>query len=105
MLSAIKRHLMQRGPSSLADIAMHLDSPPTAVSGMLEQWIRKGRVRRIRATPSCGTSCCRCEPAVTELYQWLESDNAGSREHAAAAPRDCSHAARSGKTKGPNFSA
>ena len=92
MLSAIKRYLIQRGPSSLADIAMHLDSPPTAVSGMLEQWISKGRVRRIKATPSCcGISCCRCEPVVAELYQWLESDNAGLREHATAVPRDCSH--------------
>ncbi len=38
----------------------HLDADPEAVRGMLEHWMRKGRVRRHLAGAACG-GCSQCE--------------------------------------------
>lgn len=89
MLSAIKRYLIQRRQATLADIAMHLDSPQEAVRGMLERWIRKGKVRRLQATASCGSSCRKCDPALTEFYQWIEDETVQYGEQAPPLPPGC----------------
>jgi len=70
ILSDISRYLEQRGQATLADIALHFDADAGAVRGMLDVWIRKGRVHRRMATASCGSSCSQCDPAVTEIYVW-----------------------------------
>jgi predicted ArsR family transcriptional regulator len=72
MLSAIKEYLAQRGQATLADIALHVDAEPDAVRGMLQQWVRKGRVERRKVEAACGTSCHRCDSAAMELYVWLD---------------------------------
>jgi len=72
ILKDIRRYLQQRRQATLADIARRFDSEPSAVQGMLDQWVRKGKVRRSLATSSCGVSCGKCEPASTEIYQWVE---------------------------------
>ncbi|MGZ8903036.1 MAG: FeoC-like transcriptional regulator, partial [Methylobacter sp.] len=43
-----------------------------ALRGMLGKWISKGNVRKLSAGASCGTSCCKCDPALTELYEWID---------------------------------
>jgi hypothetical protein len=73
ILSDIKRYLMRHQQATLADIALHCDAPPDAVRGMLEQWIRKGKVVRTLAGGSCGSSCTRCDPASVEIYQWIDA--------------------------------
>ncbi|MES9969337.1 MAG: FeoC-like transcriptional regulator [Candidatus Thiodiazotropha sp.] len=72
MLSTIRDYLSKRGEATLAEIALHVDAQPDAVRGMLEQWMRKGRVERRKMEAACGTSCNRCDPAAMELYVWLE---------------------------------
>ena len=72
ILSDIKRYLMSQKQATLADIALHCDASPDAVRGMLEQWIRKGKVAKTLAGSSCGGSCTRCDPAAVEIYQWLD---------------------------------
>ena len=42
ILSDIRRYLEQRGQASVFDIAMHCDTQPDAVRGMLQVWVRKG---------------------------------------------------------------
>jgi len=71
ILSDIKRYLAERGQATLADIALHCDAEPDAVRGMLEQWIRKGKVEKRMAGGSCGSNCSSCDPASVELYFWL----------------------------------
>ena len=66
----IKRYLMERPYATLRDIALHVDAEPDAVRGMLEKWVRKGRVVKQLATPSCGTSCSKCDVEATEIYSW-----------------------------------
>lgn len=89
ILSEIKSYLSQRGHATLADISLHFDAPPEAVRGMLEVWIRKGRVRRRMATPSCGSSCSQCDPAATELYQWIGAGEQGPAEQPLPPPSFC----------------
>lgn len=73
ILADIRDYLKQRGQCSLSDIALHFDADPEAVRGMLEVWIRKGKVERRAATASCGTSCQSCDPASTEVYVWKQA--------------------------------
>lgn len=70
ILSQVRDYLAARGQASLADISLHFDVEPAACRGMLEQWVRKGRVERRKVEAACGTSCNRCDPAAMELYVW-----------------------------------
>ena len=72
ILSEVRDYLKQRGQCTLSDIALHFDIDPDAVRGMLEVWMRKGKVEKLSATGSCGTSCNSCEPAATEIYVWRD---------------------------------
>jgi len=78
ILREIRAYLRRRGSASLADIALHFDSEPEALRGMLELWMRKGKVRRQMATASCGSSCNRCQTIEMEIYSWADppSDSA-----------------------------
>jgi predicted ArsR family transcriptional regulator len=75
ILSDIKQYLSQRGSATLADISMHFDTDPDAMRGMLEQWIRKGRVTKHATSSTCSSSCNKCGSDSAELYQWVESTN------------------------------
>ena len=87
ILSDIGKYLQDRGQSSLADIALHFDIEPEAARGMLDIWIRKGKLQRRSATSSCGTSCSQCDTAATEIYVW-ESSPESLR---LPLPVDCNH--------------
>ncbi len=87
ILSDIRDYLKQRGQASLADIALHFESDPAAVQGMLDIWIRKGKVEKRAATASCGSSCQQCDPAATEIYRWLDN----SRSPQTTLPVNCEH--------------
>jgi hypothetical protein len=76
ILSDIKRYLIHRKQATLADIALYCDAPADAVRGMLEQWIRKGKVTRSLAGASCGANCTRCDPADVEIYRWVDAASA-----------------------------
>mgnify|MGYP000143266632 CR=1 FL=1 len=70
ILTDIRRYLEQRGQASLGDISRHLEADPEAVRGMLEHWMRKGRVRRYPVGAACG-GCGQCEGSGLEVYEWL----------------------------------
>ena len=89
ILSDIRDYIKQRGQCSLSDIALHFDCDADAVRGMLELWVRKGKVEKNSATPSCGTSCQSCDPASTEVYTWHESSR--HKTINVAIPGNCDH--------------
>jgi len=89
ILSEISDYLQQRGQATLTDIALHFDTPPDAVRGMLETWVRKGRVRRQLISAACGSSCNRCDPAATEIYQWIGNGAIKAGEHPLPMPGIC----------------
>ncbi len=73
ILSEVKNYLQARGLASLTDIALHVNADPDAVRGMLERWIRKGKVRKQMATASCGSACSACATESIEFYEWTDS--------------------------------
>ena len=71
--SEIKRYLVQRKIAPLHDIAMHFDMEPDAIRGMIEHWLRKGKVRRHQETGCQSGGCCGgCGEHVKEVYEWLQ---------------------------------
>jgi putative ferrous iron transport protein C len=73
ILSDLKQYLMAHKAVSLSDIATHFDIEPDAMRGMLEQWIRKGKVRKANIQANCSvgcSTCISCDAAAMEIYEW-----------------------------------
>jgi len=69
ILSEIKTYLMERKRAPIGDLVSHFDAEPEAIRGMLEHFIRKGRVRRIDSGGTCG-GCQKCNDFNLEVYEW-----------------------------------
>ena len=89
ILSEVRDYLKQRGQCTLSDVALHFDSNADAVRGMLDIWVKKGKIEKRSATASCGTSCQSCDPAATEVYIWSESKTVNKLN--VAVPGNCEH--------------
>ncbi|MDF1583539.1 MAG: FeoC-like transcriptional regulator [Methyloprofundus sp.] len=72
ILSELRAYLKQQHRLSLLDMANHFNTDADALRGMLSKWVSKGKVKRIDKGASCGTSCCKCDPAMTEIYEWVD---------------------------------
>ena len=70
ILSELKTYLQQRGQATLADVVNHFDVDENVARDMLQVWIRKGKVHKLQAAASCGSSCSQCDAATTEIYVW-----------------------------------
>lgn len=73
ILSDVRDYLKQRQRVTLNDLVIHFGMDADALRGMLGKWVNKGKVRK--TTPNsaaCGTSCCKCDPALTEIYEWID---------------------------------
>jgi hypothetical protein len=70
ILSELKLYLQQRGQAPLSDIAVHFDVDAAVARGMLQVWMKKGKVQCLQTTPACGSSCTQCAPESTEIYVW-----------------------------------
>lgn len=70
ILSEIADFLQERHQASLADIARHFNAEPSAVRGMLEVWIAKGKVKKLKTFSACTNSCSQCSPDSIEWYAW-----------------------------------
>ena len=71
ILSDIQDYLKERGRASIGDLATRFDSEPDAIRGMLEQYIRKGRVQRVGYSDRMCAGCTKCAPSQVEIYEWL----------------------------------
>jgi hypothetical protein len=73
MILADLRHYLQLNHRvNLNDLSTHFNVAPDALRGMLIKWINKGKVRKSSLEQSCGSSCCKCDPLLTEVYEWLD---------------------------------
>ncbi len=71
ILSELRDYLQSHKRASIVDMAYHFDIDPEALRGMLEKWVTKGRVEKLPMGTTCGSSsCCQCDPATTEIYEW-----------------------------------
>lgn len=71
MLAQLKLTLSQRKTASLLELTKQLGAEPNAVRGMLSHWIRKGKVKQCQPNSACGSTCGKCNPLLTEHYEWL----------------------------------
>lgn len=71
ILSDLRSYLQDKHRVTLNDLVLHFDIDANALRGMLGKWISKGKVKCSTAEPGCGTSCCKCDPLLTEIYEWV----------------------------------
>ncbi len=72
ILITLKNYLQINQRASLIDMANHFNVAPTAMKGMLEHWIRKGKVRCLTGSRCQQGCCCPTEVAYLEIYEWIE---------------------------------
>ncbi|MEY4767894.1 MAG: hypothetical protein RL637_533 [Pseudomonadota bacterium] len=73
ILSELRDYLQKYPQVTLHDLVLHFNIDAEALRGMLAQWMRKGKVKKLDPNSKiCGSSCCKCDPALTEIYQWIE---------------------------------
>jgi ATP:corrinoid adenosyltransferase len=74
ILSEMRDYLHNQKRASIKDIALHFEMDADATRGLLAVWIKKGKIKNTTAGgAACGTSCCQCDPLVTEIYEWIEN--------------------------------
>jgi putative ferrous iron transport protein C len=74
ILSELRDYIRQQKRVTLHDLVIHFNIEADALRGMLDKWIHKGKIKKISPDASkCGTSCCKCDPTLTELYEWCDS--------------------------------
>jgi hypothetical protein len=72
ILAEVRDYIASRRRVPLSDLVARFDIDADALRAMLEQWIRKGRLRRLDVeAKSCGT-CCGCTTAEPEIYEWVD---------------------------------
>lgn len=72
ILSDLRSYLQKQKRVALKDMEMRFNIDADALRGMLSKWINKGYVRKLPSGTSCSSGCCKCDPALTELYEWIE---------------------------------
>jgi hypothetical protein len=72
ILSDLRDYLRAQRRVALADLVNHFGVDADALRGMLGKWMAKGKLRKLSAGTACGAGCCKCDPALTELYEWIE---------------------------------
>jgi putative ferrous iron transport protein C len=67
----LKQYLMKVRIASMSSISVYFNTEPDTLRHMLSHWVRKGCVRQCLKTPNCGSSCGKCSPLLTEIYEWV----------------------------------
>lgn len=70
ILKDIKEYVQSRQQVSLTEIAVHFDADPEALKGMLDFWIRKGKIKHYSSDNVCGGSCSCSQKADRDVYEW-----------------------------------
>lgn len=73
IMSEIRKYFLERKVASLQDVSLHIKVEPDAMRGMLDHWVRKGKVKKVSRDVSCaGCGGCRiCSSPQMEFYQWI----------------------------------
>jgi putative ferrous iron transport protein C len=72
ILSDLRDYLKQQKRVALKDLENRFQVDADALRGMLTKWISKGYVKKLPNGTACSGGCCQCDPALTELYEWVE---------------------------------
>jgi putative ferrous iron transport protein C len=71
-LVELKQYMMKVRITSLSSLSLYFNTDPLLLRQMLTHWVRKGCVKQCLKTPSCGTTCGKCSPIATEIYEWVK---------------------------------
>jgi putative ferrous iron transport protein C len=69
ILQDVIQYVKRRKQASLQDIAVHFDKEPETMRGILDFWVRKGRIKLQTQVPSCSGSCHCTANQSQEIYQ------------------------------------
>ena len=72
ILTEIKKYLMENRVASLTNLSVRFNVDPDAMRGMLNQWIKKGRLRQLPKGAKCSKCCGECDSENLEIYEWYE---------------------------------
>jgi hypothetical protein len=72
ILSELRSYLREKKTVTLNELVIHFNMDADALRGMLGKWISKGKVRLLPENSACGSTCHKCDPTLTELYEWTE---------------------------------
>ncbi len=78
ILSDLRHYLKEHKSVALRDLILHFDTDAQALRGMLQLLISKGKVRQVVTNQACGTSCCKCDSTLTEIYEYCQVDSTGT---------------------------
>lgn len=70
ILADLRDYLRMQGRAAVYDLALYFDADAEAIRGMLAEWERRGRVRRLPDGTACEGGCNKCDPAAVEIYEW-----------------------------------
>ena len=70
ILSNIKEYFSEHPAAALSDLSIRFNVEPDAMRGMLEHWIRKGKLRKLDHSSSCSNCCSNCKSDHLEIYEW-----------------------------------
>ena len=72
ILSELRSCLKEKQRVTLHDLVLHFNTDAEALRGMLHVLMTKGYVVKNSINEACGTSCCKCESSLTEIYEYRE---------------------------------
>ncbi|CAG7855783.1 hypothetical protein MCAMS1_00033 [biofilm metagenome] len=72
ILSDLRSYLREQKRVALKDLQDRFNIEADALRGMLDLWIAKGYVKKLPSGSACSSGCCQCDPALIELYEWVE---------------------------------
>jgi putative ferrous iron transport protein C len=71
LLIKLKKHLQDNHFVSLFELMAAFNIDPDVLREMLKLLIRKNIIRLRNKTNQCGSTCFKCNPFVTEIYEWV----------------------------------
>lgn len=72
ILSELRDYLKNQRRASINELSVHFQIDAEALRGMLGKWIGKGKIKQTKPNAACGGGCCRCDPLLTEMYEWVD---------------------------------
>ncbi len=78
ILSELRDYIKTQRRVVLQDLVVHFAVDAEALRGMLTLLSSKGKVRKTSLESNCGTTCCKCDPALTEIYEWHDNNQTPS---------------------------
>ncbi len=67
----LKNFVQQRRIVSLREISMHFRSDESAIEAMMERWIQKGVIRKVKMEEGKCGSCDICASGIKLHYEWM----------------------------------